>query len=509
MRAGVIDIGTSSIKLIIGEASKNDIVILESLKNVIPLGKYAFYKGRLFQEVINQTIGILEKYKQILKEYDISTVMVIATTAVREASNRDIFIDTVFRKTGFSIEVLTVGDVVYYIDSYLSHKLKNKYAIHSKNLLVAELGAGSLDISVMEKGFTLMNMGLPLGALRLTQLTTELDGSIEETNDSVREFIENVFHHFKRTIPDIPIDDIILVDENFSPYLQSILTEKKHGSIFYSFGLQEADEFLSQVEDKNSEDIEHTYKIPLEIADMIPAYATILKMFFTMTENNYIYILETSLPEAILANLLIDFELSNKYNKKNQLISVATFLCQKFDVDLKHAQFVSKTSETLFNKLKDLLGLKDEDLLYLILSAYLHDIGTFIHNRAHHKHTEYIISQMNLFRLSQEEVKIIACVARYHRKAPPRSSHILYSSLTTDKQILVQKLSSILRIANALDRSHKQKVKKLEIRINRSQDVTLSIQTGDNFQLEKAAFLDKKSFFEEITGNKISLAIKN
>lgn len=508
-RAGVIDIGTSSIKLIIGEVTNGDITVLESLKNVIPLGKYAFYKGRMFQEVINQTVTILDKYRQALKEYDVSDIMVIATTAVREAGNRDMFIDTVFRKTGFSIEVLTVGDVVYYIDSYLSYKLKNRYPIHSKNLLIAELGAGSLDVSVMEKGFALMNMGLPLGALRLTQLANELDGSIQETNESLQEYIENFFIYLKKALPNISLDDIILVDENFAPYIQSILADKKSEEKFFPFTRGDSESLLSLFSDRNSEDIAATYHIPLEIADMIPAYTTILHRLFSLTGQDHVFILETSLQEAILANRLLNLDLSDKYNKTNQLISVAMFLCKKYGVDLNHSENVAKMSETFFKKFKDHLGLKDEDLIYLLLAAYLHDIGTFIHNRAHHKHTEYIISQLNLFRLSEDDVKIIACVARYHRKATPRNTHMLYSSLPSDKQILVQKLCSLLRMANALDRTHKQKVHKLEVKMNKNQDVTLVVHTKENFNLEKAAFLDKKGFFEEITGNKTGLSIKS
>lgn len=83
MRAAVIDIGSSSIKLLIAESQGEDIKIIESLKNVIPLGKHVFLKGRIPQTIINQTAAVLEKYKEALKEYDIESVMVIATTAVR------------------------------------------------------------------------------------------------------------------------------------------------------------------------------------------------------------------------------------------------------------------------------------------------------------------------------------------------------------------------------------------------------------------------------------------
>src|SRR5437762_92577 len=106
MRAGVIDIGSNSIKLIIGEKREDQIEVLETLKNTVPIGKNVFLKGRISQDIINQVIVLLDKYKQKLKEYDISNLKVIATTAVREAKNKDIFLDTVYRKTGFNIEVL-------------------------------------------------------------------------------------------------------------------------------------------------------------------------------------------------------------------------------------------------------------------------------------------------------------------------------------------------------------------------------------------------------------------
>jgi exopolyphosphatase/guanosine-5'-triphosphate,3'-diphosphate pyrophosphatase len=135
-------------------------------------------------------------------------------------------------------------------------------------------------------------------------------------------------------------------------------------------------------------------------------------------------------------------------------------------------------------------------------------VGSFIHNRSHHKHSEYIINSLNFFRLTAEETKVIACTARYHRKNAPRSSDYLYNTLPPGKQILVQKLSALLRIANALDTSHRQKIKKLKVQLNRSRDVTLSGSVKENVLLEKMEFHEKKEFFEEITGSKINLVLK-
>ena len=506
--AGVIDIGTNSIKLFIAEKEEIDIKIIESLKNIVPLGKDTLFEGRISQETINRAVAILEKYGEKLKEYSVTKVSVIATTAVREAVNRDVFIDTIYRRTGFTIEVFTAGDVIYYIDSYLYQKLKNKYPIHNKNLLIAELGAGSLDVSVTGQGFTLMNMGLPIGTMRVKQLLGKLDGSIRENYEAVAENVENEFAYLKREMPPINIDDVILIDETYSSYLPKMLSDNKQGESFLMLSETDTNELVNKAIDINIEDLVREHKIPLETAETFPCYAIILNTFVKLSTNKNIYILEVPLAEAVLADMLLDFEISQKYNKTNQLTSIATSICRKFNTDMNHAKNVADLSGVLFDNFKDTLGFKKGDSLYLLLASYLHDVGIFIYNRAHHKHSEYIISNLNLFRLSNEEIKIIACCGRYHRKGFPADTHFLYNSLPKDKQVLVQKLSSILRIANALDRSHKQKVKKLEVKFNRVQDITVTAFVKGNFLLEKMEFMEKKEMFEEISGNKINIKVQ-
>ena len=507
MRAAVIDIGSSTIKLLIGESKGEDVRIIESLKNAIPLGQHSFLKGRIPQVIINQTAGVLQKYAEVLKSYDVKDVMVIATTAVREARNRDIFLDTVLRKTGFKIDVLNAGDVIYYIDYFLSHKLKKTYPVRDKDLLIAELGAGSLDMSVMEKGQTQMNIGFPIGTLRLAQFMATLDGSLQEVHEATEEYIENEILFLKKNNPQIRIDDIILIDENYSVYIQNILPNKRRDSDFFKFKASEAEELLNRLRQLSPEEIINTYQIPADIAQTIIGFAIILNTLFKLNKNEFVYILEASLSEAILANRLFKFDTTETENRLSQLVSVATFICRKFDMDLTHLKQVAVLAESLFDGFKENLGLEEKDRLYLLMAAYLHDIGMFVNNRAHHKHSEYMISSLNLFRLTEDEINMIACVARYHRRSAPLKTHLIYSSLSTPQQILVQKLSALLRIANALDRSHKQKIKKLDVKFNSNGDGVITAYTPDNFLLEKENFLEKKELFEEITGNKLTLHI--
>ncbi|MDD5745858.1 MAG: hypothetical protein PHO30_01205, partial [Candidatus Omnitrophica bacterium] len=314
MRTGVIDIGTNSIKLIIGESAGDQITILESLKNIVPIGNDTFYRGAIRQETTKQVLTILEKYTSVLKEYEVSNVKLIATTAVREARNKDIFVDTIARKTGYSVEVLTVGDVVYYIDAFLSYKLQDTYPLHGKNVLIAELGAGSLDISIMEKGFTLLNMGLPIGTLRIGRLMSKLEGSREESLQAVREYIENEFSYLKSSFPTDHIDDIILLDESYSMYLALLLPQLQGQGNFFKLSRDDIQKIAAELSDKSSEEIMRGYKIPLEIADTFNAFAAVVDNFAALTKDKSLHILETSLAEAILANVLLGFKIDKQYN---------------------------------------------------------------------------------------------------------------------------------------------------------------------------------------------------
>ena len=508
MRAAVIDIGSNSTKLVIGERSGDDIKILESLKNVVAIGQNTFYKGRISQEIFNEIINVLEKYKALIKQYEVAETKVIATTAVREAENRDIFLDTVERKTGFKIEVLNVGDVVYFIDAFLSYKLKKKYPINEKNLLIAEIGAGSLDISILEKGFTLFNFGIPIGTLRLKQFKNMVEGSQREVYEALEEHVENEVTNLKRSIPAINLDDILLIDESYSAVLPQILPNLKREGEFFPLQFRESRKLLARVMRSSPDDLVGKNNVPPDIADTIDCYALVVNKLFKLIKKRSIFLLETSLSEALLANMIFGFDLAEKYNKTNQLVSVAKFICSLYGSDLKHAKQVASLAEGLFSQMQGVLGLKDSTLLYILPPAYLHNIGMFINNRSHHKHTEYIINSLSFFRLSSQEIKCIACIARYHRKAHPQKTHYFYGGLPLNEQLLVQKLASILRVANALDSAHKQKVKKLEIQPSQGGGLTLVVYSNDNLALEKISFKDRKQLFEEISGSQLNLLVK-
>lgn len=506
---GVIEVGSKALKLTIGALENGQVKILHTVKKLVDFGADTASRGRISRDNINKTITVLRDFKGILSEYDAKCSRVIGTTAVREASNRDIFIDTVFRATGFQIEVFSVDDIVYYIDSHINYRLGSKYPIASQNILVVEIGYGTLDFSIMQKGCITANVGLPLGINQLMRLLKKSSRLGRGAVQGIREFIENEINYIKRLTRDLQIDDLLLIEENFGSCVESIMKIRRKNPLFYRFTKEESAVLMEKANEKCPDELMLFYNMPQEYAENVGIVSTLVNAVFTLVRRKHIYVSESSLIEAMVAHSLLGATLFKKFKRSDHYISVAGEIAKRFNTDANHVKFVAKTASTMFDALWEIMGLKKTDRIYLVLAAYLHDIGKFISNRAHHKHSEYLINTLNFFAIGREDLKVIAAVARYHRKSPPNEKHPLYQSLDPYRKLKVQKLSSILRIANALDTAHMQKVRKMTVKVL-PDGIDIWVYVGANhFEFEEVAFDEKKDYFEEITGSSINLKVEN
>lgn len=221
-----------------------------------------------------------------------------------------------------------------------------------------------------------------------------------------------------------------------------------------------------------------------------------------------LFVVQTSLGEALLTYRLFDLGGAEQYDKLRQQLSVARSLCFRHGSDLDHARHVAALCRRLFAGLTERLGLEPGDLNYLLIAAYLHDIGKFVASSAHHKHSEYLISALNLFRLDEEEVRLIACTARYHRRSTPRNSHLLYMSLSPGSRIKVQKLAALLRVADALDRSHTGMVEDLTLRTGDEVGIEVRAKSATEPVFERISFEQKKNLLSEIAGCEVRLVVE-
>jgi len=183
-------------------------------------------------------------------------------------------------------------------------------------------------------------------------------------------------------------------------------------------------------------------------------------------------------------------------------------LGRRYLFDERHGLQVAKLSLSLFDQLTGLHELSAEDRIMLLAAAMLHDIGMFISCRRHHKHSMYLISEGAITGFSTRQMRIIAQVARYHRKSEPSSRHGSFSRLHQGDRSIVEKLSAILRVADVLDREHQQSVRSVIADIRRN-TLRLKIKQRDGkngIALERSVFKSKTNWFERQFRLRVSLS---
>jgi exopolyphosphatase/guanosine-5'-triphosphate,3'-diphosphate pyrophosphatase len=213
-------------------------------------------------------------------------------------------------------------------------------------------------------------------------------------------------------------------------------------------------------------------------------------------------------PHATLrAGLLLDMSRADTgqgiEDLSRQVLASAEALGERFHYDARHAHQVARLAVSLFDDLRSEHGLQARDRLRLEVAALLHDIGIFVNLRGHHKHAQYILSVSEIFGLSRDDMAVISNVARYHRRAAPNKSHLPYMALDSEARVQVNKLAAILRVANALDADHLQKLS--AVRVLREDDHwVLEVDGGGDLTLERLAALARADLLTEVFGRRVS-----
>jgi exopolyphosphatase/guanosine-5'-triphosphate,3'-diphosphate pyrophosphatase len=170
-----------------------------------------------------------------------------------------------------------------------------------------------------------------------------------------------------------------------------------------------------------------------------------------------------------------------------QVLASAEAVGHKYRFDATHGRHVAFLAARLFDEFSNEHGLGERERLLLQVAGLLHDIGIYISLRAHHKHSQYILAASQIFGLSDEETAIISNVARYHRRGLPQRTHSPYAALDRQERLVVNKLSALLRVANALDAEHLQKVRNVHLASRRDTWILEYDATGDATMEEMAA----------------------
>lgn len=502
----VIDIGSSSIRLDVSEISENEGVhprVLESADKSYTLGIEVYEKQKISNETISTAISIINDFKEMFSCYNVDKVIAFGTSSLREAVNSDTFIDRVLMQTGLEVEILSgleVNQITYM--AVIDVLKSNNVNIENENTLILEISGGSTEIMALEKGELCSNKTLPLGTIRHKH---NLPFSSGPDHKKISNFLKNQTVRMLRNCePELDLGKYTrIVTLGASLRLISKIIGHTIDDGIYSLPTDEFLSFADTVLKLSIEEIVHKYGLNYTEAEYLIPSLVIHKTIIRKTKSTEMIIPSITVREGLFQTYAYSPHKIKKILSR-QIYSSAWSIANHYSTDIKHSEFVLESSKKIYNALQDGKLLDGQDLLLLEIASILHDIGTFISGTSHHKHGQYLVLNSEIFGINDKEKAIIANVVRYHRRALPNITHNAYSKLRREDRLTVKKLSAIIRVADALDRSHQQRLSQF-IPILEKERIVIKTNFNGDRSIEKISIKEKSDLFREVYGLKVVL----
>lgn len=500
----VIDIGATSVRMAIAQLlPEGRVRILENLTRAISLGKDSFIKGKLERGTIEDCVRVMKIYSEKLKEYQIGKhdVRVVATSAVREASNRLAFLDRIYIATGFDIEPFDEAQL--HRVTYLAVKpaLDRQPELSHKPIVVCEIGGGSTEVLGLVDNNIEFSQTYRLGSLRLRRTLEAFHAPSVRIRDIMEREIDKTANQLREQFQTFGNREFVTMGSDMR-FLGSLLAPGENFSTPVKLELDQVEFTIDQLVVLGVDALVHKYHLSLPDAESLaPALLAYLHIAQAL-EVNHLWVVSANLRDGLLRDMWMRQTRSTEFTQ--QVTQSALDLAERFHVDLAHARHVAGLCRRLFAQLAPEHQLESRYELLLVVAALLHECGLAISNRSFHKHSMYIIANCEIFGIGKHELQLISLVARYHRRASPQPLHVGYAELDREERVVVSKMAAMLRIAKALDDSRNQRIHEIKCEIN-GDAVTIETPEVEDLALEKIALQQQGALFEEVFGKKVML----
>jgi exopolyphosphatase/guanosine-5'-triphosphate,3'-diphosphate pyrophosphatase len=483
-----IDVGSNAIRFVAWEfTDASTSVELDSVRAPVRLGAAAFRTGLLDEETMERAISTLGSFRRRMDALEIRHYRAAATSAVRDSRNGRDLVKRAREEWKIHLEPISGREEARLV--WLA--IRRSVPLDDREWLLVDLGGGSVEVSLVDARGVRWSESHLLGTVRLLQeLGEEAAGEPAQFRRVLRDHTGML--KFTGAARGVKAAGLIGTGGNIEALAElAEVGEKADGLRILSLKkLREAIDTLAGL--TPSQRIEQL-GLREDRADVILPAAMVYERLMDVTGIDDVIVPCVGVKEGLMLDVVDSLisGVTHEQEHERESFEGALEVGRRYAFDEPHARQVTRLALSLFDDLRELHELDDTDRRILLGAALLHDIGQFITYRQHHKHSYYLISNADLPGFSPDQVAIVALVARYHRRADPKTSHEEYAALEKDERERVVRLASILRIADALDREHIQHVEGVRASVAAS-ELRLEIEgTGDLFPEQWA--LKKKS----------------
>lgn len=496
-RIAAIDIGSNSLKLAVMEAAASDsFTIISQDRERVRLGHTTLQEGYIPDDAIEMSIDAIARFRSIAETREVDTIIGVATASVREAKNGASFVEEIKRRTGVHVEVLPSLEEARLIGIAAAQY----FGREDSSILNIDIGGGSTEISLMENGEPKKLFSMKLGAVGLSERYLKND---PPTNKELKKLRNEIKFALEKPVRKLKGETWKLSSGTSGTVLTiaSLLNFQSENELTAKPVIQlkrliALNKILAKI---SIEKLSVNPLINERRAEVIVAGGHILEGVMSALGIETLEPCEYALREGVIIEHLQEAETESLPPvpdvddiKLRDVFAVG----RRFGYEENHALQVANMAEKIFDELAPIYGLKRHERTLLSAAALLHDVGYHISHESHHKHSMYLIKHSEMTGFSEEEKLVIANVARYHRKAFPRDHHFFYVQLSENERKMVDRLSSILRIADGMDRGYESRVKDVRFEKDKKR-LKLTLLSDENLSNEIYAIEIKKEFFEK------------
>jgi exopolyphosphatase/guanosine-5'-triphosphate,3'-diphosphate pyrophosphatase len=499
----VVDVGSNAMRLQIASVIDRGrhYQVVEQDRKPVRLGHRVFQTGRLDPNVVEAALKALSDFKDVAARHKIRAIRVVGTAALREAADSRSFM-TRCKNIGMPLEVLPEEEEARLIALGIMSGLQ----FHLPLGLFVDIGGGSLELSVTDATNNYCLFSLPLGAVRLTESFFDADPPRHKELRTLRCFVEK---ELKRVVRRIQREKFTMVFGSAGTITTLTDTdtrltgETKVGSLTL-LRRPRLKALMDMLKREPASRRASLISGDPKRADIIVAGGMVLLEVMTQLELDYLFVSQRGLRDGLMVDLLHK-HCANAAPGQEDAENAESLeqIGQKYGFDALHARQVAQLSLSVFYQLQRLHQLDEKHAGILRAAAMLHDIGSFIASPKHHKHSYYLIKSSRPRGFDNEDLDLIANVARYHRKAHPSPKHLGFSQLSPSNQDVVRKLSAIVRVADALDYKREQNVKEVKCALSGPKTLCIEGIGSANIKEEVTRAVDKGALMQEVFNVKL------
>ena len=493
-----IDVGSFEMNLKIYEISgKDGIRPIDAIRHRLYLGSDTYASDKISYENVNELCNILKEFKNIMQTYKVSAYKAYGTSAIREALNTRILLDHVSQRTGIQIDVLSNSEQRFMNYKAIAYKNEEFNKMLEQDTAILDIGGGSIQLSLFEKGTLTTTQNMRLGVLRLQERLMHLNASSLKMEGLIDEMIISQLSVFKKMyLKDRDIKNVIVVDDYLSNVLQKHTTDEKHSGYMK---VKDFFMFQNDIHNKTMNEIADSLNMSRESAGLLYISATLVKQAAKMMGAELLWAPGVTLCDGIAYEYAEQNKIIHaKHDFEADIITSAEHISKRYMGSKKRSETLEKNALTIFDSMKKIHGLSKRERLLLQLATLLHDCGKYISMVNLGECSYHIIMSTEIIGLSHREREIVANVVQYnHLPFEYFDSWGSRTTLDADAYLIISKLSAILKVANGLDRSHKQKFKNVKT-VLKDRELIIQIDTAEDITLEKGLFTQRADFFEEV-----------